>query len=45
MGLPWYLHVYHAAWLLAMLLLGHFVSWLLVLTVVSTIALLAFFYA
>ena len=39
--MPWYLHVYHAAWLALVLAIGYLVSWSLCLFVVSTIVILA----
>jgi len=39
--MPWYIHVYHIAWLLTLLSIGYFFSWFAALAILSSIVILA----
>jgi hypothetical protein len=40
--MPWYLHAYHAAWLLVFLAIGHWINWYLSGTIFSVMAIIIF---
>ena len=43
--MPWYIHLYHATWLLAVLSLGYFISWWASLAVIAVIVWYGLVYA
>jgi hypothetical protein len=43
--MPWYVHLYHAAWLAGILIIGFAINWYLALGIVCAIAWIAFFKA
>jgi hypothetical protein len=42
--IPWYLHLYHLAWLVFFLALGYYVSWVLTGMMFSAMAVTFFMY-
>lgn len=40
--MPWYMHLYHAAWLLFFLSIGYWISWLLSGAIFSAMAVTIF---